>query len=339
MRCESILSEIYNTFDKSKLDPILLTFKSSEMLHEFYHKRIFELITASLQNEQEKTIQALLAENKQLSSINSELKQKIGQIQTCYQSLTKENSETLTNIATIENEIKLKNDENEKLNLLISQLQNQNEGFQHQVLQLQNENSKLTDKLNELANITILKDNEIKDKNEQINYFKENITHIKEKQNEMTKSLEGMIQQNYDLKNELDTKNNDLNELVKKIESLKFDKTSICTVLDDSKANQGKYLVTDGYSNFYVYSSDTTYKRGNVVNVNIPNGDYSETKYIIGLNMTASNNNDSSLTSRTQDVIVNQVLNSNIVVNGETKTLIEWIAELATSSSANNTNL
>ena len=124
----------------------------------------------------------------------------------------------------------------------------------------------------------------------------------------------------------------------KKIESLKFDKTSICTVLDDSKANQGKYLVTDGYSNFYVYSSDTTYKRGNVVNVNIPNGDYSETKYIIGLNMTASNN-DSSLTSRTQDVIVNQVLNSNIAVNGETKTLIEWIAELATSSSANNTNL
>ena len=125
----------------------------------------------------------------------------------------------------------------------------------------------------------------------------------------------------------------------KKIESLKFDKTSICTVLDDSKANQGKYLVTDGYSNFYVYSSDTTYKRGNVVNVNIPNGDYSETKYIIGLNMTASNNNDSSLTSRAQDVIVNQVLNSNIEVNGETKTLIEWIAELATSSSANNTNL
>ena len=124
----------------------------------------------------------------------------------------------------------------------------------------------------------------------------------------------------------------------KKIESLKFDKTSICTVLDDSKANQGKYLVTDGYSNFYVYSSDTAYKRGNVVNVNIPNGDYSETKYIIGLNMTASNN-DSSLTSRTQDVIVNQVLNSNIAVNGETKTLIEWIAELATSSSANNTDL
>ena len=124
----------------------------------------------------------------------------------------------------------------------------------------------------------------------------------------------------------------------KKIESLKFDKTSICTVLDDSKANQGKYLVTDGYSNFYVYSSDTAYKRGNVVNVNIPNGDYSETKYIIGLNMTASNN-DSSLTSRTQEAIVNQVLNSNIAVNGETKTLIECIAELATSSSANNTNL
>lgn len=119
----------------------------------------------------------------------------------------------------------------------------------------------------------------------------------------------------------------------KKIESLKFDKTSICTVLDDSKAHQGKYLVTDGYSSFYVYSNDTAYKRGNVVNVNIPNGDYSETKYIVGLNMT-ENNNDSSLTDKTQEEIVNQVLDSNITVSGETKTLREWIVEFATSSSA-----
>lgn len=119
----------------------------------------------------------------------------------------------------------------------------------------------------------------------------------------------------------------------KKIESLKFDKTSICTVLDDSKAYQGKYLVTDGYSSFYVYSNDTAYKRGNVVNVNIPNGDYSETKYIVGLNMT-ENNNSSSLTDKTQEEIVNQVLNSNITVSGETKTLREWIVEFATSSSA-----
>lgn len=120
----------------------------------------------------------------------------------------------------------------------------------------------------------------------------------------------------------------------KKIESLKFDKTSICTVLDDSKAHQGKYLVTDGYSSFYVYSNDATYKRGNVVNVNIPNGDYSETKYIIGLNMTSGDNDYSSLTDKTQEEIVNQVLSSNITVSGETKTLREWIVEFATSSSA-----
>lgn len=120
----------------------------------------------------------------------------------------------------------------------------------------------------------------------------------------------------------------------KKIESLKFDKTSICTVLDDSKAHQGKYLVTDGYSSFYVYSNDTAYKRGNVVNVNIPNGDYSETKYIVGLNMTAGGNDHSSLTDKTQEEIVNQVLSSNITVSGETKTLREWIVEFATSSSA-----
>ena len=39
----------------------------------------------------------------------------------------------------------------------------------------------------------------------------------------MSESLEGMIQQNYELKTELDNKNNDLNELVNKIESLKLD--------------------------------------------------------------------------------------------------------------------
>ena len=49
--------------------------------------------------------------------------------------------------------------------------------------------------------------------------------------------------------------------------------------------------------------------------------------------MTA-NNNDSSLTDKTQEEIINQVLSSNITVSGETKTLREWIVEFATSSSA-----
>ena len=223
MRSESILNEIYNTFDKSRLDPILSTFKSNEMLYEFYHKRIFELISNSLQNEQEKRIQFLEEENKQLNSINDELKGKISQVQECYQSLTKENSDTLANIASIESEIKRKNEENEKMNILLNKLHNQNEELHLQLEHISNENSKLNDKINELAHIAMIKENEIKEKNEQINFFKENITTIKAKQGDMSESLEGMIQQNYELKTELDNKNNDLNELVNKIESLKLD--------------------------------------------------------------------------------------------------------------------
>lgn len=43
-RCNSII-EIFNCMtDKLNLDPILETFKSNEILKEFYMKRIFEVI-------------------------------------------------------------------------------------------------------------------------------------------------------------------------------------------------------------------------------------------------------------------------------------------------------
>ena len=109
------------------------------------------------------------------------------------------------------------------MNILLKKLHNQNEELHLQLEHISNENSKLNDKINELAHIAMIKENEIKEKNEQINFFKENITTIKAKQGDMSESLEGMIQQNYELKTELDNKNNDLNELVNKIESLKLD--------------------------------------------------------------------------------------------------------------------
>jgi bifunctional N-acetylglucosamine-1-phosphate-uridyltransferase/glucosamine-1-phosphate-acetyltransferase GlmU-like protein len=47
-RTISIIEDLYNMFDRSKLDPILETFKSNEMLKEFYMKRIFELMKVKI---------------------------------------------------------------------------------------------------------------------------------------------------------------------------------------------------------------------------------------------------------------------------------------------------
>ena len=47
-RTISIIEDLYNMFDTCKLDPILETFKSNEMLKEFYMKRIFELMKVKI---------------------------------------------------------------------------------------------------------------------------------------------------------------------------------------------------------------------------------------------------------------------------------------------------
>ena len=47
-RVYSIIDDLYSMFDRCKLDPILETFKSNELLKEFYMKRIFELMKVRL---------------------------------------------------------------------------------------------------------------------------------------------------------------------------------------------------------------------------------------------------------------------------------------------------
>jgi len=44
----SIIDDLYFMFDRCKLDPILETFKSNDLLKEFYMKRIFELMKVRL---------------------------------------------------------------------------------------------------------------------------------------------------------------------------------------------------------------------------------------------------------------------------------------------------
>ena len=67
-----------------------------------------------------------------------------------------------------------------------------------------------------------------------------------------------------------------------RLNDVSYDRTIICTIVDDSDAKNGKYLVSDGSIKFYAYTETETYKKNDNVRVSIPNGDFSETKYIEG---------------------------------------------------------
>lgn len=70
----------------------------------------------------------------------------------------------------------------------------------------------------------------------------------------------------------------------KKIESLGFDKTVLCSIEDVSNAKEGEYRVktSDEQATFLAYSENTEYPLGSQVYVKIPNNNYSEQKLIIG---------------------------------------------------------
>lgn len=71
-----------------------------------------------------------------------------------------------------------------------------------------------------------------------------------------------------------------------------YDKTEICTILSDKDKKNGRYTVTNGSTKFdaFVDTSHNAeaipeYKIDDSVRVSIPNGDYSQKKYIQGLNI------------------------------------------------------
>lgn len=67
-----------------------------------------------------------------------------------------------------------------------------------------------------------------------------------------------------------------------KLQGLSYDITKLCTVVDSSMSHQGKYIVSDGTARYEAYSTDKSFRNGNQVLVQIPNGDYAMQKTIIG---------------------------------------------------------
>ena len=66
------------------------------------------------------------------------------------------------------------------------------------------------------------------------------------------------------------------------VEGLQFDKTVICNITNNTRADKGEYTVNDGSSTFLAYTDNTEYPIGQSVYVTIPNGDYSKQKMITG---------------------------------------------------------
>ena len=70
--------------------------------------------------------------------------------------------------------------------------------------------------------------------------------------------------------------------LTQRLQDVHFDKTIICTIVDDSDKKNGCYVVSDGTIKFNAYVSDATYRKDDQVRVSILNGDFSEKKFITG---------------------------------------------------------
>ena len=80
------------------------------------------------------------------------------------------------------------------------------------------------------------------------------------------------------------------------LKGIKYDKTVKCTISDDSGANYGYYKVSEGANEYVAYARENeTYKNGDVVYITIPNGDYSEQKFIMGKGFDSNEPNYSPL--------------------------------------------
>ena len=69
----------------------------------------------------------------------------------------------------------------------------------------------------------------------------------------------------------------------KNLNTVSFDETIECEIIDNSDAKNGHYWVSNGSSRFEAYSEKNSYTKGSKVLVKIPRGDYRATKYIEGL--------------------------------------------------------
>lgn len=70
--------------------------------------------------------------------------------------------------------------------------------------------------------------------------------------------------------------------VTQRLSALEYDQTILCSIVDDSRREQGIYRVTNGSTVFEAVSDQTNYRNDNNVYVLIPRGNWNETKTITG---------------------------------------------------------
>ena len=69
------------------------------------------------------------------------------------------------------------------------------------------------------------------------------------------------------------------------IDKVSYDRTLLCTIINDDEKDLGKYRVQNSEAIFDAYTSDTSFKKGDQVYVSVPMGDWNEQKLIVGKKM------------------------------------------------------
>ena len=66
------------------------------------------------------------------------------------------------------------------------------------------------------------------------------------------------------------------------LKDIKRDQSASCIIIDDSDRKNGRYVVQEGSVKYDAYCAEDKYRNNDLVRVSIPNGDYTQKKYIEG---------------------------------------------------------
>ena len=81
------------------------------------------------------------------------------------------------------------------------------------------------------------------------------------------------------------------------IKKIRFDQTIRATIIGDEAADEGRYWCSNGFSEFWAYSTEVRYRKNDKVLVTIPEGDYSNTTKVIISKQVDENNSPLILAS------------------------------------------
>ena len=134
--------------------------------------------------------------------------------------------------------------------------------------------------------------------------------------------------------------------LTERLKDVQYDSTMICTVVDDSKKEQGYYTVSNGNVKFEAYTNDTSFKNDDQVRVSILNGDFSQKKFIDGEYIGDNNKEPVFYTSPLDTVLpttdnlintdvgttINSEINEFYLLTNKTKNKVLWKAAIDENS-------